>query len=206
MIETKVKELIEKKDIDSVMIQYCKDEELLPYVLYDLNYSDKYGKRYVQAYCNQYRDQLFTFKIDRIKDIKPIWVKAKSNDVVSISGIYVFACAGDNHILFEIHRLEKGEKLWKYFEGEFEHCNDWVEVSPVAYYYLPEYEPNSSEWESCSLTEMDPEYLKVIAYSNDGNIGYMLLESDCVIGCYDKNLTEGISENDFLSENTFPMY
>lgn len=46
-----------------------------------------------------------------IKDIKSLWIKTTLNDIVPTSGIYVFACAGDNHILFEIYKLERGERL-----------------------------------------------------------------------------------------------
>ncbi|WP_242358091.1 hypothetical protein [Bacteroides acidifaciens] len=206
MSETNVKELIERKDIYCVKIQYCKNAELLSYVLYDLNYSDKYGNGYVQAYCGPYSNKLFTFKIDRIKDIKPIWTRITFNDVVSASGIYVFACAGDNHILFEIYRLEKGERLWKYFEGEFEHCNGWFVVTPEAFHYLPEYDPNCSEWESCSLSEMDSAHLKVIACSTNKNIEYLLIEGNSVIGYYGKTSIEDISESNFLLESTFPIF
>lgn len=179
---------------------------MLPYVLYDLNYSDKYGNGYVQAYCNPYHDKLFTFKIDKIKDKKSLWIKTTFNNVVPTSGIYVFACAGDNHILFEIHRLERGERLWKCFESDFEHYNGWAMVIPEAYYYLPKYEPNCSEWEPYSLSEIDSKQLKVIAYSSGDNIGYMLIERDCVIEYYGETPLEDISESDFLSMNTFPIY
>lgn len=135
-----------------------------------------------------------------------IWKKFLNDDIAPKNGLYVFACAGDNHILFEIHRLEKGERLWKHFEGEFEHCNGWAVVIPKAYHYLPEYEPNSSEWKSYSSSEMDSVHLKVIAYSNGSNIGYMLIERDCVIGHYGETPLENISESDFLSMNTFPIY
>lgn len=206
MSETNVKELIERKDIHCVKIWYCKDAELLPYNLYDLDYSDKYGNGYVQAYCNPYHDKLFTFKIDRIKNIKPIWIETTFNDVVPTSGIYVFACRGDNHILFEIHRLEKGERLWIPFEGDFEHYNGWTVVIPVAYYYLPEYELNCSEWESYSLSKIKSTHLKVIAYSTNKNIEYLLIERDCVIGHYGKTPIGDISESNFLSENIFPIF
>ena len=40
-----------------------------------------------------------------------LWFKFEDNDIALKSGIYVFACAGDNHILFEVHRLEKGKNF-----------------------------------------------------------------------------------------------
>ena len=137
---------------------------------------------------------------------KKHWFKFENDDIALKSGIYVFACAGDNHILFEIHRLEKGERLWKFFEGDFEHYNGWAMIIPEAYYYLPEYEPNCSEWKSYSLSKVDSVHLKVIAYYNDSNIEYMLIERDCVIGQYGETSIEDISERNILSESIFPIY
>ena len=73
----------------------------------------------------------------------------EDNEIALRSGIYVFACARDNHILFEVHRLEKGENLWNYYEGNFEHYNGWAVVIPEAYHYLTEYYSMSKEWTSC---------------------------------------------------------
>lgn len=109
--------------------------------------------------------------------------------------------------MFEIHRLEKGERLWKHFEGEFEHCNGWAVVIPVAYYYLPDYEPNCSEWNPYSYSEIDVLHLIIIAYSGcDNAIEYLLIENDCVIGSLGKSLLENISEDSFLAIRTFPIY
>lgn len=137
---------------------------------------------------------------------KKHWFKFEDDDIALKSGIYVFSCAGDNHILFEIHRLEKGERLWKYFEGDFEHCNGWAVVIPEAYHYLSEYEPNSSEWEPYLQSKIDSKQLSIIAYSNSNNLGYLLIEKDCVIGHYGEIPLENISESDFLSMNTFSIY
>lgn len=134
------------------------------------------------------------------------WRKFTSGEIAPENGLYVFACAGDNHILFEIHRLEKGEKLWKYYEGDFEHCNGWAIVIPEAYYYLPEYEPNCIEWMPFSSFEVDSKQLKIIAYSSGINIEYLLIERDCIIWHYGKTLLEDISESNFLSVTTLPIY
>lgn len=135
-----------------------------------------------------------------------IWNKFANDDIAPKNGLYVFACTGDNHILFKIYRLKTGERLWKHFEGEFEHCNGSAIVTPEAYHYLPEYELNCSEWVSYSLSEMDSAHLKVIAYSSGSNIGYLLIERDSVIGHYGENPIEDISENNFFSESIFPIY
>lgn len=94
----------------------------------------------------------------------------------------------------------------KHFEDDFEHNNGWAMVIPEAYYYLPEYEPNCSEWEPYSLSEMGSKQLSVIAYSNSNSLGYLLIDKDCVIGHCGKNSLEDILESNFLSMNTFPIY
>ena len=53
---------------------------------------------------------------------------------------------------------------------------------------------------------MDSVHLKVIAYYNDSNIEYMLIERDCVIGQYGETSIEDISERNILSESIFPIY
>lgn len=50
---------------------------------------------------------------------------------VSIDGLYLIECAGDNHSFSELYKYRKGERLWKYFEGEYEHANGWSTVKPI---------------------------------------------------------------------------
>ena len=52
------------------------------------------------------------------------------------SGIYVFVCEGDMHRLFELHRLQQGEKLCKRFQDDFAHCSGWVIVEPTSYHFI----------------------------------------------------------------------
>lgn len=49
----------------------------------------------------------------------------------SIDGLYLIECSGDNHTFQELYKYKKGERIWKYFEGEYEHTNGWFEVEPL---------------------------------------------------------------------------
>ena len=40
-------------------------------------------------------------------------------------------CLGDNHTFCELYKYRKGERLWKYFEGEYERTNGWFVVKPI---------------------------------------------------------------------------
>ena len=135
-----------------------------------------------------------------------LWFKFEDNDIALKSGIYVFACAGDNHILFEVHRLEKGEKLWKYFESDFEHYNGWAVVLPEAYHYLTEYDSMSSEWSACDSLFFNSGDTKIIACSIKDKIGYLLAEGDSIIGSCGDIPLDDVSEDSFLAFTFVPMY
>ncbi len=65
------------------------------------------------------------------------WIKVEDNPKVPKSGIYIFLCAGDNHLLYEIHTLRKGIDLLWNFQGERSHTDAWALVKPLYYYYIP---------------------------------------------------------------------
>ena len=49
----------------------------------------------------------------------------------SIDGLYLIECAGDNHTFYELYKYRKRERIWKYFEGEYERTNGWFVVKPI---------------------------------------------------------------------------
>lgn len=132
---------------DSFEIDYCKTNgEKHTYHIMDVSFSKKYGNNYISAYCTGVYTYL-TFKIDRINAIRHAWIEIFNKEVTAPkSGIYVFACRGDNHLEFEMYRLYKGERLWKYFENEFAHMNGWFEVDPLAYFFV-EFYPDENQWQ-----------------------------------------------------------
>lgn len=135
-----------------------------------------------------------------------IWKRFLNDDIAPKNGLYVFACAGDNHILFEIYRLEKGERLWKHFEDDFEHNNGWTVVIPEAYHYLPEYDSISTEWASCDSLFINRGQIRIIACSIKDKIGYLLAEGNSIIGSCGDFLLDDVSEDSFLAFRFIPLY
>ena len=121
-----------------VEIEYLKlDGNIVTRNLRNVCFSKELGKDYIEAECSEAYDKVLTFAIDRIIHIKPLWAKIKSkDDVAEITGIYSFACYGDNHIEYETYFLHKGEKLWKFFEEEYEHVQGCFTIEPFAYHAL----------------------------------------------------------------------
>lgn len=174
--------------------------DLLRY--YHNGYDSSYEKELILEFENGF---LINHREIDNSDIRQ-WFKFEDNDIALKSGIYVFACTGDNHILFEIHRLDEGERLWKHFEGNFEHNNGWAVVIPEAYHYLPEYDSISTEWVSCDSFFFNSGQTKIIACSIKDEIGYLLAEGDSIIGSYGDFLLEDVSEDCFLAFRFIPLY
>ena len=63
------------------------------------------------------------------------WNKIEDEHVlVSMSGLYLFNCHGDNHTSYEAHELEKGDKLCKHYLDH--HPDGWAVVKPLGYHYV----------------------------------------------------------------------
>lgn len=54
-------------------------------------------------------------------------------DVAPVDGLYIIACRGDMHEVYEVYRLTKGDRFWSYYEGDNVHYNGWAAVDCVAY-------------------------------------------------------------------------
>lgn len=47
------------------------------------------------------------------------WMDILSEDAVAPeTGLYAFACRGDNYVLHKFYFMQKRERLFKYFEGQ----------------------------------------------------------------------------------------
>lgn len=68
------------------------------------------------------------------------------NDIVPKDGIYIIACRGDMHLIFEIYDLKKGDRFCNLYEGDNIHYNGWVVVDCLAYHYIPEYNKSDIYW------------------------------------------------------------
>lgn len=122
-----------------IIIEYQKpnDEIVTRHIRY-VRYSKDKGDGYIEAECSDAGNKELVFKIDRILHISTLWKKATEEDVADKTGLYMFACVGDNHIEYEQHFYWRGERLWHYFEGVFEHWNGAFRVEPIAYHYVQE--------------------------------------------------------------------
>ena len=63
------------------------------------------------------------------------WIDIKNEEELTpMSGLYLFNCRGDNHSFFEVHELDKGEKLCKHYLVH--HFDGWAVVKPVRCHYV----------------------------------------------------------------------
>lgn len=58
-------------------------------------------------------------------------VQISKDTVAHTDGLYIIECSGDNHTFNELYKYRKGERIWKYFENEYEHNNGWSLVKPI---------------------------------------------------------------------------
>lgn len=65
------------------------------------------------------------------------WVEIEENSTAPKDGVYLFICAGDNHLLYERYSALKGTKLMEFFQGDNTHSDGWKTVKPLYYYYIP---------------------------------------------------------------------
>lgn len=119
-----------------IEIEYLKpDGKSVNRHLRSIRHSDLRGESYIEAECAEAYDKILTFSINRIIHVKFPWTRISSkDDVAKITGIYTFACYGDNHIEHETYILQKGDRLWKFFEGIYEHAQGCFTIEPFAYH------------------------------------------------------------------------
>lgn len=69
------------------------------------------------------------------------WMDILSVDAIAPEkGLYMFACKGGHYYVHhEFYPLQKGERLFRYFEEEHRHSDNNFPVIPVAFHYVTEY-------------------------------------------------------------------
>jgi hypothetical protein len=98
----------------------------------------------IWCYCNEWGIYI-TLNYKKIETCKQYWTETWDNkELAQQTGLHLFACRGDNHLITEIYWFNEGEPLWKYFEKEFGHSNGWMGVIPLAYHCVDKYLPNES--------------------------------------------------------------
>lgn len=98
----------------------------------------------IWCYCNEWGIYI-TLNCKKIETCKQYWTETWDNkELAQRTGLHLFACRGDNHLITEIYWLNEGEPLWKYFEKEFAHSNGRKGVIPLAYHCVDKYQPDES--------------------------------------------------------------
>ena len=151
------KQLIDQaiKARTDIFIEYSKDGNTAkPYQLTKISYSEKFGESYICGTPVD-SDTELTFRLDRIRKVELHWNDFfDSNTVAPETGLFLMACRGDNHLVFELMKYKKGDRFWELYEGANEHYSGWVEVDPLAYHYIPLYAPeNNSHWKKYEASE-----------------------------------------------------
>lgn len=99
----------------------------------------------IWCYCNEWRIYI-TLNYKKIESCKQYWVETWDNkELAQRTGLHLFACRGDNHLITEIYWLNEGDPLWKYFQKEFAHSNGRERVIPLAYHCVDKYRPDESD-------------------------------------------------------------
>lgn len=131
-----------------------------------LNCSDlKINKRNKKFKAYSYKfEKVLTFSNDNVKDVKILtlqdmpeltvgkgfsqWTYIFSNDIKSDEdGLYLIACRGDNHLVFELLNLKKNTCFWDFYSGENTHYDGWFIVEPLAFHKIPFLKKETEEWE-----------------------------------------------------------
>lgn len=85
--------------------------------------------------------------------------------IASIDGLYLIECFGDNHTFCELYKYRKGERLWKYFEGEYERTNDCFVVKPIKIANIVL--EADTEWKQGETAPLYGLYIITYAFQND---------------------------------------
>lgn len=179
MTDKRINEAIRFQGV--VEIEYLKpaglpSESVIRHIT-DIEESSKYGSAYIDAYCLGSHSVL-TFKKERIKRVEWIWRNIYDQDMSAPNdGLYVIVCRGDNHLVFEMYQLKRGEKFWDYFLGENLHCDGWFVVEPLSFHFVDLYSASLNTWNSDLLQKDKKEFyedFELFAFKKNGEIVYSM--------------------------------
>ena len=139
-IRSIIEEAVSTKDVYEI-VYTNKSMTTSIYHIYDTSYSQEFGRSCIYARCIELEDEKrLNFACARIQSINKYWTNIINKDSIATEdGIYVFATLNDNQLIHELHRLNKDERICKYFEGEHEHADS----IPVAFHRINPFDPKS---------------------------------------------------------------
>ncbi len=193
MTREEINEMIERQGVYEIVYR----DELGERVYHISDIKARYDNNSITAYCHEtdYEiDHERFFSIEEILSAKRYWIDILEEDEVAPkSGVYLFACRGDNHLIAELFRLEQGDKLYKYFEEDYYHSNGHVRVIPLAYHLVEEFVsgnlesclsavPKMLEYEQRGITRIiafkQDRPLEILSYVANGENGVQYLLRD----------------------------
>lgn len=176
--------------------RYKSSKNVLDYTMkYELNDRMPFGKykgkrigsilEIALEYIDWCKENIPSFDIDYASDYASenladdFWQETYDEKELALrNGLYVFACRYDNHLGFEIYRLQKGDSLWKFFIGEFGHFDGLYDVDPLAYHFIEYYPSNFFQTYRNLPHDSNEKYyndmISVLAYSQNPIIRYAL--------------------------------
>lgn len=77
------------------------------------------------------------------------------NEFAPDDGLYVMACRGDNHIVYEVYWFSKGDRFYDKYEGKNAHSDGWMDVDCLAYWRIEEYSEQSPAWTSTTNSHIE---------------------------------------------------
>lgn len=138
MTREETNEIIERQGVYEIV--YRKDDEERVWYISNIDLHKDYDGKVVTAFCHELEKDL-NYSISKIVSARRYWIDIiEEDDVAPQSGIYLFTCRGDNHLITELYHLDQGERFYKYFEGEYGHMNGWFEVIPLAYHLVSDFD------------------------------------------------------------------
>lgn len=141
MKREQISEMIELQGVYEIV--YRKEDVERTWHISNIEKDKNYNGNVITAYCHELEKDL-NYNISKIVSAQRYWIDIIEADAVAPqSGIYLFICRGDNHLITELYHLDQGERLYKRFEGEYGHYNGWFEVDPLAYHFVSDYKPGA---------------------------------------------------------------
>lgn len=113
MTREETNEIIERQGVYEIV--YRKDDEERVWHISNIELHKDYDGKVVTAFCQELEKDL-NYSISKIVSARRYWIDIiEEDEVAPQSGIYLFTCRGDNHLITELYHLDQGERFYKFF-------------------------------------------------------------------------------------------